>query len=66
MAILEGDASKVKGGNGRVLKSGPDDNVFLNFADHGGSGLIAFPSQYLYAKDLIATFATMTEKKMYK
>jgi legumain len=44
LAIIEGDASKVKGGNGRVLKSNGNDEVFLNFADHGASGLIAFPS----------------------
>lgn len=60
MAILEGDATKVKGGNGKVLKSGPNDNVFINFADHGATGLIAFPSKYLYAKDLIDTFNVMT------
>jgi len=66
LAILEGDKSKVKGGNGRVLESGENDQVFLNFADHGGSGLIAFPSHYLYAKDLISTFAKMTEMKKYK
>ncbi|KAI6240653.1 Peptidase C13 domain containing protein [Aphelenchoides fujianensis] len=31
MAILRGNASEVKGGNGRVLKSGPNDRVFVNF-----------------------------------
>mmetsp|Transcript_132198 Transcript_132198/g.186642 ORF Transcript_132198/g.186642 Transcript_132198/m.186642 type:complete len:106 (-) Transcript_132198:800-1117(-) len=56
MAILTGDSSKVKGGNGRVLQSTADDMVFLNFADHGGVGLIAFPNSYLYAKDLLSTF----------
>jgi hypothetical protein len=33
-----------------VLESGPNDKVFLNFADHGATGLIAFPKDYLYEK----------------
>lgn len=44
IAILEGNSSATVGGNGRVLKSGPNDTVFLNFADHGAAGLIAFPT----------------------
>lgn len=39
-------------GTGRVLKSTSADEVFLAFYDHGGSGLIAFPNDYLYANDL--------------
>lgn len=38
-------------GTGRVLTSTTADNVFIYFADHGGSGLIAFPSEYLYVDD---------------
>eukprot|EP01006_Ploeotia_vitrea_P036406 TRINITY_DN66015_c0_g1_i2.p2 TRINITY_DN66015_c0_g1~~TRINITY_DN66015_c0_g1_i2.p2 ORF type:complete len:106 (+),score=10.02 TRINITY_DN66015_c0_g1_i2:209-526(+) len=56
MAILTGNKTAVKGGNGRVLQSTSDDYVFLNFADHGGVGLIAFPNKYLYANDLLKTF----------
>jgi legumain len=48
MAILEGDASKVKGGNGRVLKSTENDRVFVNFVDHGGPGVISFPTTRMY------------------
>lgn len=46
-------------GTGRVLTSTENDFVFLNFADHGAAGLIAFPSEYLYANDLLAAFDTM-------
>ena len=49
--ILKGQ--KTTGGNGKTLKSGKHDRVFINFADHGGVGLIAFPSSYLYADTLI-------------
>lgn len=59
LAVIKGDVSSVKGGNKRVLKSGPNDNVFLNFADHGAPGLIAFPSKNLYASDLLNAFKYM-------
>jgi len=63
IAILTGGSTS--GGNGRVLKSGSDDHVFLAFYDHGGSGLIAFPSEYLYADKLNSAFDTMNSKNMY-
>lgn len=66
LAILQGDATKVKGGNGKVLKSTSQSKVFINFSDHGAPGLIAFPSEYLYANDLNATFTIMNQKKMYQ
>ncbi len=35
------------------------DNLLLFFSDHGAPNLIAFPSKYLYADQLLATFASM-------
>jgi legumain len=66
LSIITGNKAGVKGGNGRVLESGPDDHVFINFVDHGAPGLIAFPSDYLYANDLITALETMHTKNMYK
>ncbi|EAR87483.2 peptidase C13 family protein (macronuclear) [Tetrahymena thermophila SB210] len=66
LAILEGRKDKVTGGNGRVLESGPQDHVFLSFYDHGAPGLIAFPSDYLYATDLLNTFQYMHTNKKYQ
>lgn len=67
MAVLKGDKNAVKGhGTGRVLQSTANDRVFLNFADHGGPDLIAFPSSYLYSKDFLATFQYMHDHGMYK
>jgi len=63
LAVLEGDSAATKGK--KVLQSTSEDNVFIYFADHGAVGLIAFPTQRLYAKDLIETFAKMTKKKNY-
>lgn len=67
LAVLSGDEEAVRGqGNGRVLKSGPDDNVFVFYSDHGSTGLVAMPSgPYLYAKDLAATFQSMHKNKRY-
>uniref|UniRef100_A0A8B9K9P7 Legumain n=1 Tax=Astyanax mexicanus TaxID=7994 RepID=A0A8B9K9P7_ASTMX len=44
LAVLKGDAASVKGGSGKVLKSGPNDHVFVYFTDHGAPGLLAFPN----------------------
>ena len=71
IAILKGDKAGVKGGNGKVLQSTAESKVFINFADHGAPGLIAFPStylysQYLYANDLNKTITYMHENKMYQ
>lgn len=62
MDVLTGTKSQ-----GKVLKSGPDDEVFINFVDHGGTGLVAFPNgPVLTVKDLSATLKTMQGKKMFK
>jgi len=36
-------------GSGKVLKSNENSKVFVFFTDHGAPGLLAFPSQMLYA-----------------
>jgi len=53
-------------GSGKVLESGPNDNVFIYFTDHGATGLVAFPDGVLYAKDLNKTIAQMNTDKKYK
>jgi len=57
IAVLKGDSTST--GGKPVLKSGPNDDVFINFVDHGAAGLIAFPSEYLYANDLNTTLTYM-------
>ena len=64
LAVLTGD-SKTTGGK-KVLKSTAEDNVFINFADHGGTGLIAVIDDYLYADQLLGALKTMNTNKMYK
>jgi legumain len=54
-SIMEGNAKEVTGGNGRVLKSTANDEVFLFYADHGSMGLVSFPAgilPYMFYFDL--------------
>lgn len=66
LSVLEGkDMSGV--GSGKTLKSTKDDKVFIYYADHGATGLVAMPSgPYLYATDLIKTIQTMNKNGLYK
>ncbi|KAI5108353.1 legumain precursor [Silurus meridionalis] len=64
LAVLKGDASRVKGGSGKVL--GPNDHVFVYFTDHGAPGLLAFPDSELYVNDLMETVQYMRKNKKYK
>ena len=72
ISVITGDADAVKGQgvngtDGRVLQSTSSDRVFINFVDHGGSGLIAFPNPpYLYANDLQNALEKMSQKGMFK
>lgn len=62
LAVLKGDAAAA---SGPVLHSGPNDHVFVNFVDHGATSLVAFPTSYLYAKDLIAALQYMSQHQLY-
>lgn len=65
VAVITGDKTGVKGGNGRVLESTANDHVFIYFADHGGSGLIGFPDGVLSVGDLNTALQKMQTKKLY-
>jgi len=66
LSVITGDESGVPDG-GKVLKSGPKDRVFLNFIDHGGVGIIAFPNgPLLHASQLSKALQTMQKKDMFK
>uniref|UniRef100_M0ZQ71 Legumain n=1 Tax=Solanum tuberosum TaxID=4113 RepID=M0ZQ71_SOLTU len=38
--VILANKSGVVGGSGKVLKSGPNDHIFIYYADHGGPGVI--------------------------
>ena len=66
LSILQGDRDGVEGrGSGKVLESGPEDHVFVYFADHGASGIVAFPSDYLDAIALNRTLQDMAAKRRF-
>uniref|UniRef100_A0A7N6C2C2 Legumain n=1 Tax=Anabas testudineus TaxID=64144 RepID=A0A7N6C2C2_ANATE len=66
LAVLKGDSSKIKGGSGKVLKSGPKDHVFVYFTDHGAPGILAFPNDDLHVEDLQNAIKYMHDNKKYK
>jgi len=53
-------------GSGRTVQSTAEDNIFVFFSDHGATGLIAFPNEYLYADDLNKTITAMHDNNQYK
>ncbi|CAE7028412.1 LGMN [Symbiodinium sp. CCMP2456] len=64
MDVLTGNT---EGAKGKVLKSGASDTVFVNFVDHGGPGIVAFPNgPVLTVKELSQTLKTMQSKQMFK
>lgn len=64
IAVLTGDKATA---GGKVLESNADDHVFINFVDHGGVGLIAFPDGQLvlHANKLIDTLKNMHAKGLF-
>lgn len=62
LAVLTGNSSSA---SGKVLESDADDHVFVYFADHGATDLIAFPAGELYSTDLLEALNTMYQNQMY-
>ena len=68
--VLTGNKDAVAGksadGSDKVLMSTSNDRVFVNFVDHGGAGIVAFPNgPYLQAEDLVDTLKKMSSNKKY-
>jgi len=65
LAVITGDKSGAHGGNGRVLESGANDHVFIYFADHGATGILAFPNGELTVNELSTALKKMHTKNLY-
>ena len=68
LAVLRGDKAKVKeltGREGKVIDSGPDDNVFVAASGHGSVGLLAFPDGMLTARTLNKALEDMHDNKKF-
>ncbi|KAF3613740.1 Vacuolar-processing enzyme [Capsicum annuum] len=50
--VILANKSGITGGSGKVLKSGPNDHIFIYYVDHGGPGILSMPTGFMYAKDL--------------
>jgi len=64
LKVLLGDKDLESSGK-KVLNSGPNDNVFVFFDDHGAVDLVAFPKTYLYGENLTSTLKEMHTQKKY-
>jgi legumain len=65
--ILTGNKEAMKGiGSGKVIESGPNDHVFVNFVDHGATGILAFPVGELTVKQLNDALLKMHNEKRYE
>jgi legumain len=54
LAALLGDRSKVTGsGSRKVVTSGPDDTIFLYYADHGGPGILGKANASIHPPPLL-------------
>ncbi|XP_015084612.1 vacuolar-processing enzyme-like [Solanum pennellii] len=52
--VILANKSAVVGGSGKVLKSGPNDHIFIYYTDHGASGVISMPYyEVIYAHELV-------------
>lgn len=66
LEILKGNAPAMNGiGSGKVIASGPNDKIFVNFVDHGARGILGFPSSELHAADLNRALREMSENKQF-
>jgi len=66
LEILKGNAPAMNGiGTGKVIASGPNDKIFVNFVDHGARGILGFPSSELHAADLNRALREMWENKQF-
>ncbi|KAL3875923.1 hypothetical protein ACJMK2_033827 [Sinanodonta woodiana] len=64
--VLQGNANQLVGvGSGKVVKSGPNDHIFVNFVDHGGPGILAFGDDTLEADKLMEAIKSMYKQNKY-
>jgi len=65
LQVLKGEKVDGAFGSGKTLNSGPKDNIFVYFADHGAKGLVAFGESVLKATELNAVIKEMYAAKKY-
>ncbi|KAF0761211.1 legumain-like [Aphis craccivora] len=67
LKIITGDKEGLQSiGSGKVVEGGRHDRIFINFVDHGTTGILGFPNDYLYADELNDAFNSMRGNGTYK
>ncbi|KAH0642381.1 hypothetical protein KY290_033976 [Solanum tuberosum] len=65
--VILGNKSALTGGSGKVVNSGPNDYIFIYYADHGGPGVIEMPVEPpIYGKDLNEVLKKKHGSRTYK
>jgi legumain len=65
--VMTGNKQAMQGiGSGRVIESGPNDHVFVNFVDHGATGILGFPDGELTVKQLNDALTQMHTQNRYQ
>jgi len=65
LKVLKGETVDKAFGSGKTINSGPKDNIFVYFADHGAKGLVGFGTEFLKAVDLNVAIKDMYAAKKY-
>ncbi|KAI1283175.1 Legumain [Halotydeus destructor] len=64
LKALRGDKGLAAAGK-KVIQSTEKDHIFIYFADHGATGLVAFPNDELQATDVNAALVQLNKDKKY-
>ncbi|CDW52693.1 legumain [Trichuris trichiura] len=65
-SILLGLKEEMRGiGSEKVIDSGPNDHIFVNFVDHGAHGILSFPTTEMTVGELNETLWLMRERNRY-
>lgn len=64
--VLKGNQSGVTVPGGKVLNTGPHDDVFIYLTDHGMAGAFGFPTELLSVRQLIDTLGWMWKNNRYR
>ncbi|ONI15085.1 hypothetical protein PRUPE_3G025000 [Prunus persica] len=67
-AVILANKSTLSGGSGKVLRSGPNDHIFIYYTDHGAAGLLGMPTgtPSVFTIDLIDVLKKKHAAKGYK
>ncbi|GLT61757.1 hypothetical protein SLA2020_344400 [Shorea laevis] len=66
-AAILGNKTGLTGGSGKVVASGPDDHIFIYYADHGSTGILGMPNgDDIVAKDLMEVLKKKHDANSFK